>query len=492
MMVCPVCDYHFRINARTRIQQLFDKDSFEELNKKAIEIKEEAEIPPKEDYIYTALEGDEITVKAKIDGKYAEAKRTAENEHARNMELAVFGVLTEILSIRPKWGVLTGIRPVKLALQLHDRGLSEEEIRKKLKEERLVSDEKLDLLLTTMEHELEIRASSRPNSVSLYISIPFCPSRCSYCTFTSHSVEKAAKLIPQYVELLCGELKDIAVLIDEIGLHLETVYMGGGTPTVLTAKQLDRVLSTVNESFDMTGVRELTVEAGRPDTITAEKLAVLKKNGVGRISINPQTMDDEVLAAIGRKHTAEDVKNAFALAKTFGFDSINMDLISGLPGDNMEKFRKTIAEVIAMNPDNITLHTLTVKHGANLAPMAQSVFAATADAMNEYAYGEFAKAGYFPYYLYRQKGTVDNLENVGFCKPGKEGIYNIFIMDETHTVLSAGAGGVTKLKAPYDKKIERIFNFKYPYEYIERFELMNERKEQVRNFYEKYPLRPEV
>ena len=462
------------------------------LHGRELKITEEAEIPPKEDYIYTALEGDEITVKAKIDGKYAEAKRTAENEHARNMELAVFGVLTEILSIRPKWGVLTGIRPVKLAMQLHDMGLSEEEIRKKLEEERLVSDEKLDLLLTTMEHELEIRASSRPNSVSLYISIPFCPSRCSYCTFTSHSVEKAAKLIPQYVELLCGELKDIAVLIDEIGLHLETVYMGGGTPTVLTAKQLDRVLSTVNESFDMTGVRELTVEAGRPDTITAEKLAVLKKNGVGRISINPQTMDDEVLAAIGRKHTAEDVKNAFALAKTFGFDSINMDLISGLPGDNMEKFRKTIAEVIAMNPDNITLHTLTVKHGANLAPMAQSVFAATADAMNEYAYGEFAKAGYFPYYLYRQKGTVDNLENVGFCKPGKEGIYNIFIMDETHTVLSAGAGGVTKLKAPYDKKIERIFNFKYPYEYIERFELMNERKEQVRNFYEKYPLRPEV
>ena len=462
------------------------------LHGRELKITEEAEIPPKEDYIYTALEGDEITVKAKIDGKYAEAKRTAENEHARNMELAVFGVLTEILSIRPKWGVLTGIRPVKLAMQLHDMGLSEEEIRKKLKEERLVSDEKLDLLLTTMEHELEIRASSRPNSVSLYISIPFCPSRCSYCTFTSHSVEKAAKLIPQYVELLCGELKDIAVLIDEIGLHLETVYMGGGTPTVLTAKQLDRVLSTVNESFDMTGVRELTVEAGRPDTITAEKLAVLKKNGVGRISINPQTMDDEVLAAIGRKHTAEDVKNAFALAKTFDFDSINMDLISGLPGDNMEKFRKTIAEVIAMNPDNITLHTLTVKHGANLAPMAQSVFAATADAMNEYAYGEFAKAGYFPYYLYRQKGTVDNLENVGFCKPGKEGIYNIFIMDETHTILSAGAGGVTKMKAPYDKKIERIFNFKYPYEYIERFELMNERKEQVRNFYEKYPLRPEV
>lgn len=462
------------------------------LHGRELKITEEAQIPSNEDYIYTALNGDEITVKARIDGKYAEAKRIAENEHARNMELAVFGVLTEILSIRPKWGVLTGIRPVKLAMQLHDSGLSEEEIREKLKAERLVSDEKLDLLLTTMEHELEIRASSKPNSVSLYISIPFCPSRCSYCTFTSHSVEKAAKLIPQYVELLCGELRDIAVLIGELGLRLETVYMGGGTPTVLTAEQLERVLSTVNESFDMSGVREVTVEAGRPDTITAEKLAVLKKCGVGRISINPQTMDDEVLAAIGRKHSAEDVKKAFALARTFDFDSINMDLISGLPGDNMEKFRKTVAEVIAMNPDNITLHTLTVKHGANLAPMAQSVFAATADAMNEYAYGEFAKAGYFPYYLYRQKGTVDNLENVGFCKPGKEGIYNIFIMDETHTILSAGAGGVTKMKAPYDRKIERIFNFKYPYEYIERFELMNERKEQVKDFYERFPLRQEV
>ncbi len=462
------------------------------LHGRELKITEEAQIPPDEDYIYTAIDGDEITVRAKIDGKCGEAKRIAENEHARNMELAAFGVLTEILSIRPKWGVLTGIRPVKLAMQLHDSGLSEAEIREKLSTERLVSNEKLDLLLTTMEHELEIRASSKPNSVSLYISIPFCPSRCSYCTFTSHSVEKAAKLIPQYVELLCGELRDIAVLIGELGLHLETVYMGGGTPTVLTAEQLDRVLSTVNESFDMSGVREITVEAGRPDTITAEKLAVLKKCGVGRISINPQTMDDEVLAAIGRKHSTEDVKKAFALAKTFDFDSINMDLISGLPGDNMEKFRKTIAEVVAMNPDNITLHTLTVKHGANLAPMAQSVFAATADAMNEYAYGEFAKAGYFPYYLYRQKGTVDNLENVGFCKPGKEGIYNIFIMDETHTILSAGAGGVTKMKAPYDRKIERIFNFKYPYEYIERFELMNERKEQVKDFYERFPLRQEV
>lgn len=462
------------------------------LHGRELKITEENKIPPDDDYIYTALEGGKITVKAKIDGKYAETERFAETERARNMEIATYEVLAAILGIRPKWGVLTGIRPVKLAMLMHDEGLSAEEIRTKLREERLVSDEKLDLLLSTMEHELEIRALSKPNSVSLYISIPFCPSRCSYCTFTSHSVEKAAKLIPQYVTLLCSELEDIAVLIEELGLHLETVYMGGGTPTVLTAQQLDDVLSTVNRCFDMSGVREITVEAGRPDTITAEKLSVLKKNGVERISINPQTMDDEVLAEIGRRHTAKDVKDAFALARTFNFNSINMDLISGLPGDNAEKFRRTIDEVLAMSPDNITLHTLTVKHGANLAPMAQSIFAKTVYEMNEYAYGEFAKAGYFPYYLYRQKGTVDNLENTGFCKLGKEGIYNIFIMDETHSIISAGAGGVTKMKAPYGKKIERIFNFKYPYEYIEHFELMNERKEQVKDFYERYPLLPQL
>lgn len=463
------------------------------LHGRELKITEDASEPYcDEDYIYTAVVSEKAIIKAKIDGKYEKAERDTGKEPAREMEKAAFAVLTKLLGIRPKWGVLTGIRPVKLAMALYDRGLTSEEIYGIMKEEYLVSDEKLRLLISTMEHETAIRLSSRPNSISLYISIPFCPSRCSYCTFTSHSIEKAAKLIPQYVSLLCTELGDIAVLIKELGLRLETVYMGGGTPTVLTAEQLDRVLSTVNAKFDMSAVREITVEAGRPDTITKEKLEVLKKNGVGRISINPQTMDDSVLAAIGRKHTSADVKAAFMLAKEVGFDSINMDLISGLPGDNTEKFKSTVEQVIAMEPDNITLHTLTVKRGAELAPMAQSVFASAVDAMNEYAYVEFEKAGYFPYYLYRQKGTIDNLENVGFCKADKEGIYNIFIMDETHSIISAGAGGVTKMKAPYGKKIERIFNFKYPYEYIDRFELMNERKEQVKGFYERYPLRKEV
>ncbi len=443
---------------------------------------------PEEDFIYTGVFGDEIRVFVKMDGKELSAKAETSEGKATKMEYLLYGILSEITGLRPKWGTLTGIRPVKLALQMMDKGISAEEIRKKFREERLVSEEKLDLLLSTAEHEKEIRALSKPESVSMYISIPFCPSRCSYCSFTSHAIEKAAKLIPQYVDLLCEELRDTAVLMEELGLRLETVYMGGGTPTVLTPKQMDRVLSTARNSFDFSGVREITVEAGRPDTITAEKLEVMKKNGVDRISINPQTMDDGVLELIGRKHTAKDVVDAFNMARSFGFDNINMDLISGLPGDDFDKFRRTIDSVLELDPENITLHTLTVKRSANLVNDAQNMLNRTVDEMNEHAFRCFDEAGYYPYYLYRQKGTVEGLENTGFCKPGKEGIYNVFIMDETHSILATGAGGVTKMKDPYGPKIERIFNFKFPYEYIDRFDLMNERKEQVKDFYERYPL----
>ncbi len=448
----------------------------------------EGEEIPEVDFIYTSVSGDEISVRVNMDGKDISAKDSAAENKAAKMEYLLYKTLSEITGLLPKWGTLTGIRPVKLALSMMDGGLSSEELREKLKTERLVTDEKLDLLLSTAEHERAIRAFSKPESVSIYISIPFCPSRCSYCSFTSHAIEKAAKLIPQYVDLLCGELRDTAVLINELGLRLETVYMGGGTPTVLTAEQLDRVLSTARSSFDFGTVRELTVEAGRPDTITPEKLEVMKKNGVDRISINPQTMDDGVLELIGRKHTAKDVVDSFNMARSFGFDNINMDLISGLPGDDFDKFRRTIDSVLELDPENITLHTLTVKRSANLVNDARTMLNRTVDEMNEHAFGCFEAAGYYPYYLYRQKGTVEGLENTGFCKPGKEGIYNIFIMDETHTILATGAGGVTKMKDPHGPKIERIFNFKFPYEYIDRFDLMNERKEQVKDFYARYPL----
>ncbi|MBQ3500714.1 MAG: coproporphyrinogen dehydrogenase HemZ, partial [Oscillospiraceae bacterium] len=393
------------------------------LRGRELKIFEGADIP-EEDFIYTGISCGEIRVRIKMDGEDLSASETETGNKAAKMELLLYKILSKITGITPKWGTLTGIRPVKLALQMMDGGLSADEVRKKFREERLVSEEKLDLLLSTAEHERKIRALSKPESVSMYISIPFCPSRCSYCSFTSHAIEKAAKLIPQYVDLLCEELRDTAVLMEELGLHLETVYMGGGTPTVLNPEQLNRVLSTARSSFDFSGVRELTVEAGRPDTITPEKLLVMKENGVDRISINPQTMDDGVLELIGRKHTAKDVVDAFYMARSFGFDNINMDLISGLPGDDFDKFRKTIDSVLELDPENITLHTLTVKRSANLAGDAQTMLNRSVDKMNEHAFRCFDAAGYYPYYLYRQKGTVEALENTGFCKPGKEGIYN--------------------------------------------------------------------
>ena len=457
------------------------------LRGRELKIFEGADIP-EDDFIYTGIFGDEISVRIKMDGKDLSLNAEEGENKAAKLEYLLYKLLSGITGMVPKWGTLTGIRPVKLALSLMDGGFSAEEVRRKFKEERLVTDEKLDLLLSTAEHEREIRALSKPESVSMYISIPFCPSRCSYCSFTSHAIEKAAKLIPQYVDLLCEELRDTAELMNELGLHLETVYMGGGTPTVLTSEQMDRVLSTARSSFDFAGVRELTVEAGRPDTITPEKLEVMKKNGVGRISINPQSMDDGVLEQIGRKHTAKDVIEAFYMARSFGFDNINMDLISGLPGDDFDKFRRTIDSVLELDPENITLHTLTVKRSANLAAEAKEMLGKSVDEMNEHAFRCFDGAGYYPYYLYRQKGTVEALENTGFCKPGKEGIYNVFIMDETHTILATGAGGVTKMRDPHGTKIERIFNFKFPYEYVDRFDLMNERKEQVKDFYARYPL----
>jgi len=446
----------------------------------------EGEQVPAEDYIYTGVRGDELTARVNMGGKEFSARESAASEHERRLAVLLFGLLEKATGIRPKWGILTGIRPVKIAFKMADAGFSAERIRQELSRSMLVSDEKLGLLLETMKNERAIRAASTPDSYSLYISIPFCPTRCSYCSFTSHSVEKAAKLIPEYVNLLCRELCDTAKTAGELGLHLETVYMGGGTPTVLTASQLDRILAVTDNVFDLSKVREVTVEAGRPDTITPEKLDVLKKRGVTRISINPQTLSDEVLEAIGRRHTAQDFFDAFQMAREHGFDDINTDLIAGLPKDDMESFRHTIEGVLALSPENITLHTLTLKRASDLAPEAEDMMAGSeADDMLEYAYGRFAGEGYAPYYLYRQKGTIDNLENTGFCKPGKEGYYNIYIMDETHTILAVGAGGVTKLREP-GGHIERIFNFKYPYEYTERFSAVSERKGQVKDFYERY------
>ncbi len=416
-----------------------------------------------------------------------EKRLEKECEKGADFELEIatllFKGLTEITSYVPRWGLLTGVRPSKLMLRLME-DMGKADAQKYFTDKLLVSEEKTALAMSVAEWEEKIIARSKKNSFSLYISIPFCPTRCSYCSFVSHSIEKTKKLMAPYVENLCEEIKLTGEIAKELGLCLETVYFGGGTPTTLTAEQLEKLLTTVEENFDLSTCFEYTVEAGRPDTVTREKLEVLKKKGVTRISINPQTFNDSVLENIGRKHTSEETLNAFRLARETGFDNINMDLIAGLSGDTLESFSHTLDVIKTLDPENVTVHTLALKRSSTLAGDTTGLSSGIlANEMINLSHEKLTKNSYIPYYMYRQSKSLGNLENVGWCKKGYECAYNIFMMEECHTILACGAGAVTKLKDPDSNVIERIFNFKYPYEYNDRLSELFERKGRIKEFY---------
>ena len=435
-------------------------------------------------FIYTEV-SEKVCISAEINGfkKSLTADKAEDNELVAAQLL--YKILCEYTGITQPWGVLTGVRPVKLL-----RRISEEEgqknAEKKFIDEFFVSQEKLELAKATEHNEKKILDLSQDNSFSLYIGIPFCPSRCSYCSFVMASIERAKKLMQPYTELLCEEIKATAQIASDLGLRLETVYFGGGTPTTLNAQQLDKVLSTVNNSFDMSTCREFTVEAGRPDTIDTERLFALKENKVDRISINPQTVNDDVLREIGRKHTAEQFYQAFELARKCGFDNINTDLIAGLPTDTFESFKKSLDSIRSLSPECITVHTLCMKRASTLTNQGVTLNkedAVQARKMLEYTQSMLTSDEYIPYYMYRQSRMVGNLENVGWSKKGYESLYNVYVMDETHTILACGSGGVTKLKNNKTDYLERIFNFKYPYEYVDRFDELIERKSAIMRFY---------
>lgn len=394
----------------------------------------------------------------------------------------VYHFLQEQTGIRPPWGMMTGVRPVRIIHDMRAAGASEEEIRQRFVDHFECTPERFDTALRIAEVQRPILAQAKPMDYSLYAGIPFCPSRCSYCSFVSRTVgDKATQaLVQPYVDCLCRELEAMRAVADDCGLNLKTLYIGGGTPTSLSAEQLRQLMGCLAELFDLRSLSEYTVEAGRPDCTDAEKLRVLKEYGATRISINPQTFSDQVLKNIGRRHSAQDILDCFAEARAAGHDNINMDLIAGLPGDTVEGFRKSLETAISLEPENITVHTLTLKRASNL--VVEHRPDAYDDVAGMLSHCELLeKAGYRPYYLYRQKGTLQNLENVGWCKPGYEGLYNIYIMEEVHTILSAGAGGSTKLVQPGVRhaRIERIFNYKYPNEYIGQFDTVLARKKDL-------------
>ncbi|MGN1112326.1 MAG: coproporphyrinogen dehydrogenase HemZ, partial [Acutalibacteraceae bacterium] len=450
-------------------------------------------------FIETRLEadGDEISLFVRLSvGDYQRSIEiklppdTPEDEQERQLAIMLFRLLSEYTEIIPPWGILTGVRAIKLFRRLRESG-GEDYARSYFGERLLVSQPKIDLSAITERNEREILKTSSPNSFSLYVSVPFCPSRCSYCSFVSQSVEKSFKLIEPYVELLCREIEETGRIAAELSLKLESVYIGGGTPTTLSASQLEAVMSAINNSFDMSDCREFTVEAGRPDTVTPDKLYAIKNCGGDRISINPQTLNDKILEKIGRRHTSADFLRAYEMAVNAGFDHINTDLIAGLPGESFESFKSTLDKIAELDPKSITVHTLSMKRSSQLTMEGMETLSRdirAAENMHLYC-GEFLPdCGYEPYYLYRQSKMVGNLENVGWSKKGSEGIYNVFIMDETHTVLGCGAGATTKLKQPNGSYIERIFNYKYSYEYLNGFDEILKRKGRFKSFYEEYGL----
>ncbi len=443
-------------------------------------------------YAVSSLFEDRVKAELYVEDKSYVEEKTASFSSDKETELAIASCLYKCFikatGYTPPWGLLTGVRPVKLySKMLKSQGA--EETDEYFSEKLFVSEEKISLCKETEEPEQNIVTKSRFDSFSLYVSIPFCPSRCSYCSFVSHSVDKADKIIKPYVELLCKEIKATAEISKKLNLKLETVYIGGGTPVALEPLELRQVMGAINENFDLSNLLEYTVEAGRPDAITREKLEVIKEFGATRISINPQTLNDEILQNIGRKHTAAQTLDAFMLAREIGFDNINTDLIAGLPDETPESFKNTVDKIIELDPENVTVHSLSIKKASNIS--ANKAFpelerGKVAAEMVNYARKTLTKHGIKPYYMYRQSKTVGNLENVGYAKKGFEGLYNVFIMDETHTILACGASAVTKLREPGGDYIERIYNFKYPYEYIDRFEEMIKRKERIEEFYREY------
>lgn len=469
-------NFHFELENLTRL--FFP-------NEKITVIRDFSE--PQPPYIYTEV-SDKITISVNI-GSFNKSetavKKLTDDDNELVSAQLLYKLLCDFTGLTQPWGILTGVRPVKLLRKLAEES-NEEQAVKKFLNDFFVSNEKIALSRETEHNERKILELSKPESFSLYVGIPFCPSRCSYCSFVMASIERAEKLIEPYTKLLCEEIKRTAEIANKLGLRLETVYFGGGTPTTLSAEQLDTVLRTVNKCFDMSTCREFTVEAGRPDTIDIAKLFALKENKVDRISINPQTVNDEVLKTIGRKHTAQQFFDAFELARKCGFDNINTDLIAGLPTDTPESFKNSLDSIVRLYAECITVHTLCMKRASRLTTEGVTLDLQQAiDAREMLAYTQniLGQNEYIPYYMYRQSRMVGNLENVGWSKKGFESLYNVYVMDETHTILACGSGGVTKLKRNNPDYLERIFNFKYPYEYIDRFDELIQRKSGIMQFY---------
>ncbi len=421
----------------------------------------------------------EVADEAAHAGEPIEADPANRTETKNRIKRRLYALLVYETGRLLPWGALTGIRPTKIAMTRLAEGMGQEEIYRLMHREYYASDEKARLAIEIAARERELLSHiDYRDGYSLYVGIPFCPTTCLYCSFTSYPIDKWQRRMDGYLDALCRELDYVAA--KKQGCTLDTVYFGGGTPTSLAPDELDRILGKVRATFDFSRVSEFTVEAGRPDSITREKLEVLKKHGVTRISINPQTMKQATLDLIGRRHTVEDVKEKYLLAREVGFDNINMDLIIGLPEEDIDDVRATMEEIRALAPDSVTVHSLAIKRAARLNTMKEvykDLKITNTQEMIDLTAAYARGMGLEPYYLYRQKNMAGNFENVGYAAPGKACIYNILIMEEQQTIIGCGAGTTTKRVFPDENRIERAENVKNVEQYIARIDEMIARKE---------------
>ncbi|MDR3310007.1 MAG: coproporphyrinogen dehydrogenase HemZ, partial [Oscillospiraceae bacterium] len=427
-------------------------------------------------------DGEAFTARAAVPDDAALAATARDRLERGLLQRAFFRAAVKSGQTDIPWGAAAGIRPGTLVAKLLAAGMTEREAEAEFRRKYFVSATRAALALDCAKAEVAAAGTLAPESVALYIGIPFCPTRCAYCSFVSNSVEKSLKLLEPFLAALHREIDALAEAVRGTAAKICCVYVGGGTPTTLSAAQLGALLAHVADAFDLAHCREFTVEAGRPDTITAEKLRVMRLRGVDRVSVNPQTFSDAVLAAIGRRHSTEDTLRAFALARDAGFRAVNADLIAGLPADDLSGFRRSLDRAVALAPENITVHALSRKKGSRVTvDEVPTPGGAEVLSMIDGSLTTLRSAGYAPYYLYRQKYSSGGLENTGWTKPGFECLYNIIMMDETGSVLSLGGGGVTKLVAR-GTRIERAFNPKYPQEYTERIADIIRSKARVREF----------
>lgn len=415
--------------------------------------------------------------KMSVGGKSAMAEYFAEPKPMYTKErmgkivvgTAMYNCGCKLLNYRPPWGILTGIRPAKVAGTLYQELETKTATKKTLSADYLLSPKKAQLATNIAVFENKLLSKFPHDTCSLYVSIPFCPTRCAYCSFVSYSTKRLLSMIPEYLERLFVDIKNTVELIKRKGQRIVTIYIGGGTPTTLNEKELELLLSCITNNVDMSKVIEFTLEAGRPDTLTREKLKVALKYGVTRISVNPQTLNNDILEGIGRKHSAEDFFTAYEMAREVGGLSINTDIIAGLPGDNFASFASTVDSITALAPEAVTVHTFFAKKASDIVHSGINVYSRNnAEAVKcvDYSQVVLTGASYRPYYIYRQKNTVGNLENVGFCLEGMHGYYNSLIMSDRHNIYAVGAGGSTKLVSK-DGDIKRFYVPKYPYEYLE-------------------------